>query len=242
LCFVGLRITYYVRKRKDEAHAKRLREEGERKQSQLEHEKQANDAIHKKREHFRGLFQHALSDGFQVDIANNLVPEPLKSKVSDEKNNIEIAKSIEEALFKLNNNELNQEHARILRTLIYNLKDKKNSSLRKRIIEGDLPASKLVRLDSEELANQDIVKLRESQDKAALHSIYRERELVEELKTGIKVAVREEAPLTLQPRASSDPDASTSVKSESKPSTLRLSGSGSHFGDTYDVNEGIDGV
>lgn len=222
---MSLRTFSFIRKRKEEANAKRLQDEADRKRIQQEQEKQAKEAIMKKREHFRGLFQKALADGFEVDLTNNELSNELQAKVKDEKNNIEIAKNIEEALFKLNNNELSQDHARNLRTLIYNLKDKKNADLRKRIISGALSASKLVRLDPEELANQDIVRLREEQDKAALQSSYRDRELVDELNFGIKVDVREEAPKV----PARDGTVETSA-SPDKPAGLRLSGSGSYFG------------
>ena len=49
---------------------------------------------------------------------------------------------------------------RALRSLLFNLKDTNNHSLRRRILHGELPVEKLLTLDSDELANEELARKR----------------------------------------------------------------------------------
>lgn len=157
--------------------ARRQREEAERQKAKAEQQKQSIEAMMKRREHFKELFVKALGEGCKFDIESATIKseEALKN-LKDAENQRSKATKIEEALYELHK-ELNTEHARHVRNLVFNLRDKKNSSLRQRIISGELSAFDLVRLDPQDLANQDIIRLREEQDKAALHSVYKSKEV-----------------------------------------------------------------
>jgi len=165
-----------MRKRREESLAKRQREEAERLRLKAELQKQSVEAMQKRRDHFKELFVKSIGEGCRFDIESNENSEEALQKLKDQNNHIQKSAMIEEALYNLHK-ELNTDHARHFRNLVFNLKDKKNSSLRKRIIDGELSAFDLVRLDPQDLANQDIIKLREEQDKAALQSVYKIKEI-----------------------------------------------------------------
>lgn len=57
------------------------------------------------------------------------------------------------------------------RSLMFNIKDPKNPSLFRRIVDGDLSPCELVRLSAEELASQELAKWREQQAQHQLEMI-----------------------------------------------------------------------
>ena len=57
------------------------------------------------------------------------------------------------------------------RSLVFNIKDPKNPSLFRRIADGSLSPSELVRLSAEELASQELAKWREQQTQHQLEMI-----------------------------------------------------------------------
>ena len=53
-----------------------------------------------------------------------------------------------------NAGEVNSEYKNKFRTLVFNLKDSHNPELRARVLMGDIPPAKLVRMTSEQLASK----------------------------------------------------------------------------------------
>jgi len=73
----------------------------------------------------------------------------------------EIATNLEQAIFN-QFNQTNQRYKNQVRSRVFNLKDKKNVRLRTNLLTGILSAEKLAKMTSEELANDEIKKERET--------------------------------------------------------------------------------
>lgn len=65
------------------------------------------------------------------------------------------ALAIEEIVYKQHNRQTLQPYRSKIRSLFLNLKDKNNPSLRDSVVSGDLPASRLCTMTSQEMASED---------------------------------------------------------------------------------------
>lgn len=73
----------------------------------------------------------------------------------------ELAELIEETIFK-NNKSTNPKYKNQVRSRVFNLKDKKNPSLRENVLCGVIPPEKLAVMTSEEMASDEVKKQREA--------------------------------------------------------------------------------
>jgi len=73
----------------------------------------------------------------------------------------ELSELIEETIFK-NNKSTNPKYKNQVRSRVFNLKDKKNPSLRENVLCGVIPAEKLAVMTSEEMASDEVKKQREA--------------------------------------------------------------------------------
>ena len=65
------------------------------------------------------------------------------------------ARAIEEMVFKQHKHQTSQPYRTKIRSLYLNLKDKSNPGLRDSVVSGDLPASRLCTMTSQEMASED---------------------------------------------------------------------------------------
>ncbi|XP_055623497.1 death-inducer obliterator 1-like [Toxorhynchites rutilus septentrionalis] len=101
-----------------------------------------------------------------------------KSETNDEQtgrlNEQEIekfAEEIEEELFALFNKDTGAKYRAKYRSLVFNIKDRKNLSLFQKICEKRIEAKQLVRMTAEELASQELAQWREKENKHQLEMI-----------------------------------------------------------------------
>lgn len=73
----------------------------------------------------------------------------------------DLSELIEETIFK-NNKSTNPKYKNQVRSRVFNLKDKKNPSLRENVLCGVIPAEKLAVMTSEEMASDEVKKQREA--------------------------------------------------------------------------------
>ena len=73
----------------------------------------------------------------------------------------DLSELIEETIFK-NNKSTNPKYKNQVRSRVFNLKDKKNPSLRENVLCGVIPAEKIAVMTSEEMASDEVTKQREA--------------------------------------------------------------------------------
>mmetsp|Transcript_19037 Transcript_19037/g.32800 ORF Transcript_19037/g.32800 Transcript_19037/m.32800 type:complete len:315 (+) Transcript_19037:17-961(+) len=91
-------------------------------------------------------------------------PQEDSSETKDElKSPLEIALDIEEALFTIHENKIGKEFKMQLRSLNFNLKNKKNSELRRSLLAGDLTPKKFVEMKPQDMADPEKIEERRQQ-------------------------------------------------------------------------------
>lgn len=78
---------------------------------------------------------------------------------------------VEKELFELFNHDVGNKYKSKYRSLLYNMKDKKNLTLFKKISEKSIQPYRLVRLEPHEMASQELAKWRENESKHSLEII-----------------------------------------------------------------------
>eukprot|EP01125_Pyxidicula_operculata_P000118 TRINITY_DN1016_c1_g1_i3.p2 TRINITY_DN1016_c1_g1~~TRINITY_DN1016_c1_g1_i3.p2 ORF type:complete len:961 (-),score=260.57 TRINITY_DN1016_c1_g1_i3:283-3165(-) len=168
------------RKRIDEEQARR-REEIQRQRKLEEAERLLEIAESKKRleqeeKSKRAAIQQNLKQSLDAGFASDQKEEPLPDSVLPTlKSSQQTSIDIEEALYKQYNG-YSKEYLAKYRMLAFNLRDKKNKSLRLRIFSGELSETELVRMDSQQLASKELQEYRKMRDKAAFASVYKGEE------------------------------------------------------------------
>jgi transcription elongation factor S-II len=66
-----------------------------------------------------------------------------------------LAKSLEVEVFVNHKKKIELPYKRRIQTLLFNLKDKKNPTLRKRVVAGEIPTSRLATMESHEMASEE---------------------------------------------------------------------------------------
>lgn len=118
------------------------------------------------------------------DLFNKfIIPDTIEAKVyelpSDVSNSEELAdrmsenleKELHDACFDMESNRLNKFYPEKVRSLFSNLKDKKNLILKTHVIKGDIPLSKLARMNAQELANPDLQAFKEKVESQSLDQL-----------------------------------------------------------------------
>ncbi|KAF8245951.1 transcription elongation factor [Wilcoxina mikolae CBS 423.85] len=76
-----------------------------------------------------------------------------------------LAKSLEEDVFTNHKRKIETQYKRRIQTLFLNLKDKNNPNLRKRVIQGEIPTTRLATMESKEMASEERKKENEALEK-----------------------------------------------------------------------------
>ena len=98
------------------------------------------------------------------------------SEVFKEKRVRVVAREVEAALYHHHDKDPGQEYKVHTRSLLFNLKDPRNTSLRTLVLSKQIPAEKLCTMSAEELACDEVKREREEAQKLALESIVLEEE------------------------------------------------------------------
>eukprot|EP01130_Rhizamoeba_saxonica_P015659 TRINITY_DN7074_c0_g1_i1.p1 TRINITY_DN7074_c0_g1~~TRINITY_DN7074_c0_g1_i1.p1 ORF type:complete len:613 (-),score=123.01 TRINITY_DN7074_c0_g1_i1:259-2097(-) len=159
------------------------------KKTQMTKQKFNQDPIKKKRFRIAARLAKALDRGHgEQDVIND-----------DHPSNEELGKSIEIAL----HNEYDasstdsKEYLKHYRTLDFNIGDKKNHLLRNRIRNGDISFSKLVKMSTEQLANQEEKKYRKARTSLAIQNmqkVEKEEVFIKKTEQGLEFVRKETEP------------------------------------------------
>lgn len=173
------------KRRQQEAQQRKIREEmALKKKREMEERRRA--AEEKERLHQQRLRQSRETQDAKRNANANVLAQYLQTGLDNDKKqgavNEEVAKTwkgaqalakeIEEALF-AHHKDINKDYGAFFRSLVFNLKDEKNTSLRERLFKGDLPAKDLVLMDSKDLANTEIMQYRKEKEKELFAEVYK---------------------------------------------------------------------
>ena len=93
-------------------------------------------------------------------------------------------KDIEDQLFNFFNGQVKEKYKNKFRTLIFNIEDENNGWLYRHIILGAITPETLVRMTTEQMANEELQKWRTLEDQKTMEKIWNNQ--LEELKLGKK--------------------------------------------------------
>ena len=96
----------------------------------------------------------------------------------------ELSKDIEAQLFRLFDGEVTEKYKTKFRSMVFNIEDGRNDWLYRRIILGTITPEALVRMTTEQMANEELQKWRSCEDKKTMERIWSNQ--IEELKLGKK--------------------------------------------------------
>lgn len=140
-----------------------------------------NSAAKRPRDVLRKTLHNALQAALQQDMKTKLSYTPKDPEV--------VAKEIEQALFS-RHKAVNKDYNSFFRSLVFNVKDEKNTSLRERIFKGELSPRELVKMETKDLANKEIMQYREEQEKKLFTEVFKKKEpeiVIRKTKKGIDV-------------------------------------------------------
>lgn len=168
------------RRQREEMAARRKKEMEEKKRAAEERERLQQQRLRQSREHIDSkraqnvsVLEKVLRTGLDQDLKNgHVTTEVIKTTYKDPS---VVAKEIETALFALHK-DLSKEYSAFFRSLIFNVKDEKNTSLRERIFKGELLPGDLVQMDSKDLANTEIMRYRQEKEKELFAEVYKRPE------------------------------------------------------------------
>jgi hypothetical protein len=174
-----------LKRKKEMEERRRLQEERERiQQSKLRQSRETQDS---KRAQHVNVIAKTLESGLEEDKKKGHVTEEVAKTYKEAR---VVAKEIEEALF-AHHKEIGKEYLAFFRSLVFNVKDEKNFSLRSRIFTGELQPQDLVQMDSKDLANTEIMKYRAEKEKELFTEVFKRPEaeiVIRKTHKGIEVA------------------------------------------------------
>eukprot|EP01128_Nolandella_sp_AFSM9_P010685 TRINITY_DN7431_c0_g1_i1.p1 TRINITY_DN7431_c0_g1~~TRINITY_DN7431_c0_g1_i1.p1 ORF type:complete len:972 (-),score=256.51 TRINITY_DN7431_c0_g1_i1:114-3029(-) len=146
-------------KREAQQKREKAKKEAEARERRKQEEKRKTEEEEKQKKQMEKLVASSLSAAYKADrLAGNITQEVTKENAEA------LGVSVVSELLSFSKGD-RKGYTKRLRALIYNLKDGKNFLLRKKILEGVITPFQLVRLDSEHLANQEVIENRKMRDR-----------------------------------------------------------------------------
>jgi hypothetical protein len=126
-----------------------------------EKSKKLKAEVKQKRENVAKKFEEALEIAEEEE---RKIGVTLKNEVENALNPNEIAIGIERALFELCGRDTGKEYGVQARSLMFNLRDQQNPTLRARVLHENVSAESLVRMSPAELANKELIEWRKKRE------------------------------------------------------------------------------